>query len=250
MVSLKEEIPIPYPRKKGYFFLGWYLDPLFKDEVKTLTANKDICYLYAKWGTHTFFHANDGYLSFEELYEDFLADFSKVLKSPLTKEKTWQGEDGWVSDFCKKSKGYLNIFFGIKKYTKKWQWLITFIKKLYDANPESQNDFNFVNGVFVNEDHLRWELNSLFVSRYHLVYPKTKDYSGAGIKEKLALSTNSFYLRIEYPVGEDVVFPNVKKRGYYLEGWYLSPDKKIKKITKINDDSLATLTLYAHWHKA
>ena len=94
MVSLKEEIPIPYPRKKGYFFLGWYLDPLFKDEVKTLTANKDICYLYAKWGTHTFFHANDGYLSFEELYEDFLADFSKVLKSPLTKEKTWQGEDG------------------------------------------------------------------------------------------------------------------------------------------------------------
>ena len=37
------------PTKEGYEFKGWYLDPEFKDEFKSLTGIKDSITLYAKW---------------------------------------------------------------------------------------------------------------------------------------------------------------------------------------------------------
>ncbi|OLA07413.1 MAG: hypothetical protein BHW12_06470 [Coprobacillus sp. 28_7] len=37
------------PTKEGYEFKGWYLDPEFKDEFKSLTGIKNSITLYAKW---------------------------------------------------------------------------------------------------------------------------------------------------------------------------------------------------------
>lgn len=249
-VLLGEKSLIPHPRKIGYNFLGWFADQGFRKQVEVATGREGKLNLYAKWGTYTYFHANDGYLKFEDIYEDFLRDFSLIVGSSLTKEKTWEGENGWVSDFCKKSSGYLNKFFAISSNHQKWFWLVEYVAKLYDATPESKKDFDYFNGAFVNEDHLRWEFNSLFVSRYHVVYPKTKDYSGAGIKEKIALQTNSFHLRLDYAVGDEVALPNVDKSHYKLIGWYSNPQGLGERIVKINDDSFATLTLYAKWQKA
>lgn len=251
VINKGESKLIPSPRKKDYVFLGWYEDVSFKGEaIKSLSYKDNLeINLFAKWGTHTFFHANDSYKSFDEIYVDFLNDFSTLLDSPLTQEKTWMGEDGWVSDFCKKSQGLINKFFGIEKFNHKWMWLIDYFISLYSKTPDLAKAFIFENGSFYNEDHLRWELNSLFVSRYHLIYPKTKDYSGAGIKEALARSRNSFYIRIDYVVGSEVNFPQVKKDNYRLLGWYLNSSLEGEQITFINDDSYAAKTLYAKWEK-
>ena len=249
-VALGQMVRIPSPRKVGFTFLGWYLNPkCLGEKVEVVVGGRDDLTLYAKWGTHTFFHANDGYLTFEELYTDFLSDFSTLLAKPLTKAKERMGEHGWVSDFCKVEAGRLNQFFGIQKFQQKWQWLIDYVASLYQETPELQKDFIYHSNAFGNEEHVKWELNSLFVSRYHLIYPKTKDYSGAGIKECLANNTNSFLIRVDYVVGEAVVFPSVSKQDAILVGWATAPDQSGEWIKEIHDDRFSAKTIYAHWKR-
>ncbi|MDD4211922.1 MAG: InlB B-repeat-containing protein [Bacilli bacterium] len=246
-IALHQEVKIPSPRKTGFKFLGWYKEPQCQQEkVTSLVGTSVDATLYAKWGSYTLFHANDGYLTFEDIYDDFIKDFNTLLPNQISKNKERMGEHGWVSDFCKASSGVLNRFFHNPVFYKKWQWLITYVSSLYQSTPELAHDFDFIDGAFVNEEHVRWELNSLFVSRYHLVYPKTKDYSGAGIKERLADSTNSFLIRVDYVIGEAVQFPKVSKPGEKFMGWYSHPVDGTK-IKTIHDDTYAAKTIYARW---
>lgn len=243
---------IPTPRKTPYYFLGWYSSSDFSgepiDSIEGLDGREVT--LYAKWETFTYFHSNDGYPTFSLLYDDFLNDFSIFLGEKVTKDITRIEGHGPVSQFCLKSdNGNLNKFFANTNIYNKWIWLVEYFHHLYQNNPLLQEKFIFVNNEFNDVDQVRWELNSLFVSRFHLIHPKTKDYSGAGIKEKLADSTNQAIIKVKYVVGEDVSFPEMMIDGYDFIGWFDDFGIDAKLVVQITDDRFAGKTLYAKWKK-
>jgi uncharacterized repeat protein (TIGR02543 family) len=247
--SETEELRLPVPVRIGYEFAGWYTNPQFTgDKVSHISkALKESTTYYARWSTHTFFHSNDGYPYFEDLYTDFLNDYSKHLNKTVTKDKVRVDGHGWVTDFVKVSyDGKLNSFFAIKENHDKWIWLIDYFKALKKSAP-AENKFVFENGKFNDEAQVRWELNSLFVSRYHLVWPKTGDYSGAGIKEKLTDSTNSQIVKVKYLVNDEVIFPEITRDGFTLVGYFDNPQGNGEVIKQINDERFAAKTIYAQW---
>jgi len=245
----EEGLRLPKPKRENYEFIGWYDNPNFTGEVYTHIKN-NVYTFYARWATHTFFHSNDGYPTFDHLYSDFLKDFSTVVGKEVGKGVERLPNHGLVSEFCKESfNGNLNKFFSIKEYYNKWIWLIDWFKKLMKDKPEKLEYFEFKDGKFGLEAQVRWELNSLFVSRFHLVWPVTGDYSGAGIKEKLADSTNSSIIKVKYPVGTKVQFPKMERAGYELVGFYDNYDLQGEPVTEITDDRYAAKTLYAKWRK-
>jgi uncharacterized repeat protein (TIGR02543 family) len=249
-VNHDANVRLAKPRRDKYEFLGWYLNQSFTGDKLTHISKdtvKDVK-LYARWGTHTYFHSNDGYANFDDLYTDFLNDFSTSVGVKVGKEVERMGGHGPVSEFCKVSfGGNLNRFFATKDYFSKWWWLIEYIRSIKKNDEEAEKNFAFSNGRFGLEAQARWELNSLFVSRFHLVYPKTSDYSGAGIKEKIADFTNSAIIKVKYPVGEEVSFPKVYYDDHKFVGWYDNPKGNGEQITKINDDRFAGRILYAKW---
>ncbi|HHX00250.1 MAG TPA: InlB B-repeat-containing protein [Acholeplasmataceae bacterium] len=247
--EFEEGARIPKPKRDNYEFIGWYDNPEFEGEVLThLVDGVDI--YYARWATHTFFHSNDGYATFDDLYTDFLNDFSEVVGKQVTKDVERLPKHGPVSEFCKESfNGNLNKFFATPKYYDKWIWLIDWFRSLMKDNPKKLRHFEFADGKFGLEAQVRWELNSLFVSRFHLTWPITGDYSGIGIKEKLADSTNSSIIKVKYPVGENVKFPKMNRDGYELVGFYDNHELLGEQVTSITDDTYAAKTLYAKWNK-
>ncbi|HHU55508.1 MAG TPA: InlB B-repeat-containing protein [Acholeplasmataceae bacterium] len=253
-VNPNENLRLAKPRRKGYEFVGWYDNPEFKGEpVRYISKDlKTEPTYYARWATHTIFHSNDGYATFDDLYGDFLKDLSQFVGEVVTKDIDRDKEHGPISDFCKvtyRHKGKLEEFFSVTEYHKKWWWLIEYIRSVQKGDPEKLKFFEYKDGKFGSEPHIRWELNSLFTSRFHLVWPKTADYSGVGIKEKLADSTNSQIIKVRYIVGEKVTFPEVTRPGYTFAGWYDNPQGLCKEITEITDDTYASKTLYAKWVK-
>lgn len=251
-VELEENIHLARPIKKGYRFLGWFDTPNFEGkEYKNLAVKKNEHYdMYAKWETYTIFHSNDGYTTFDELYQDFLHDFSNHIGIQVGMNAERVLPHGPISDFCKFSYGgRLNSFFQNQKYYDKWFWLTNYLKEANQGNEDVQKRFEFINGEFGLEAQVRWELNSLFLKRFHLVWPKTKDYGGAGIKEKLADVTNSRIMKINYPVGEVVKFPLFYLEGYHFDGWYCDPKALGDKVEQITDEKYAAKILYAKWNK-
>lgn len=246
-----EDVYLPNPRKRNYEFLGWFLDPECEtDQIHYAPhgLSEDVTY-FALWGTHTLFHSNDGYTSFDELYSDFIQDFNDITSLSITKDVERIPGHGLVSSFCKYSyNGALDRFFSEYHYYKKWWWLIDYLRS-NQTNEETKSHFNFKNGTFGLEAQVRWELNSLFVGRFHLIWPKTRDYSGVGIKEKLADSTNSSIIKMKYAVGEEVPLPTMKRAGFKFIGWWETPEASGEQITLVNDDRYAAKTLYAKWEK-
>lgn len=248
-VSETADLRFPIPRREGYQFAGWYDNKEFKGKPLNHIAKgiKDDVRFYARWSTHTFFHSNDGYPTFEHLYDDFLKDFSNHIGEVVSKNKVRIDKHGFVTDFCKASfDGKLNSFFAVDEYRNKWQWLIDFFISLKKTD-EFKEFFNFENGKFGSESHVRWELNSLFIGRFHLVWPLTGDYSGVGIKEKLADSTNSQIIKVKYLVNDEVEFPIMTREGYKFIGWFDNPEGNGEEIKKINDDRFADKIIYAKW---
>jgi len=243
---------VPKPRRIGYEFLGWYESPTFEGRPISMIhpkTNKDIA-LYAKWGTHTLFHSNDGYATFDDLYEDFLKDFSEHQGIVVKKTLERIPGHGWMSDFISRSfDGHLNKFFQRPKYFKKWMWLIEYLQSMYENNSEIASRFEYEEGQFRVEAQVRWELNSLFVGRFHLVWPRTRDYSGAGIKEKLANSSNSRIEKMKYVVHELVVFPPFALPKKRFSGWYETPNCEGLAVSSVTDDRYAAKTLFAKWTK-
>lgn len=240
---------LPIPKRTNYEFLGWYSNSDFSGE-KLINLSKDIKMYYARWQTYTYFHSNDGYPNFDLLYTDFLNDFSKSFGSEVTKDTVIVRKHGPISDFCFKSfNGELNKFFSDEAIYKKWNWLIRWLQAFYKDEKKLFTHFDYKDGKFGLESQVRWELNSLFVSRFHLVWPETKDYSGIGIKEEIANGTNSRIHKVKYPVGENVELPIFKRAGYKFLGWYLSCDFTSDKVDRIDDDSYSAKTLYAKWEK-
>lgn len=250
-VNHHEKQRLARPVRKGYYFYGWYDNPEFHGEpIKYVDsdATSDLTY-YARWETYTYFHSNDGYITFDELYDDFLKDFSTVVGKPVGKSFERHPEHGRVSEFVRESYGgKLNEFFSIPTYHDKWWWLIEYFRTL-KKDEEERAKFEFKDGQFGSEPQVRWELNSLFVGWFHLTWPKTGDYSGPGIKEGLVNSTNSKILKVEYLVGETVELPVFTRRGYRFVGWYDNPKGVGDPITQIVDDCYASRTLYAQWEK-
>lgn len=243
-----EETVLPKPKRLNYYFLGWFDNPLFEGNP-IQKVSKDVK-LFARWGTHTFFHSNDGYATFSDLYSDFLNDFSNHLNLTVSKEAPRLLDHGPTSQFCSLSfNGKLNSFFNDQEYYDKWIWLIEYLKS-GKKTEELKERFEFKNGKFGLEAQVRWELNSLFVKRFHLVWPKTNDYSGAGVLEKVADITNSSIHKIKYPVGEKVVFPIIHNEGFTFDGWYDNYLGEGAEIKEINDDKFAAKTIYAKWKKS
>lgn len=239
---------LPKPKRVNYYFLGWYDNEMFKglplDSVTT-----DLT-LYARWGTHTYFHSNDGYATFSDLYSDFLNDFSNHINLTVTKDAPRLPEHGPTSMFCSLSfNGKLNSFFNNQEYYDKWIWLIEYLKS-GKKTEELKKCFEFTNGKFGSEAQVRWEMNSLFVRRFHLVWPKTNDYSGAGVLEKVADMTNSSIHKVKYAVGDNVVFPKVFNDGFEFLGWYSDHLGNGEEIKVINDDTYAAKIIYAKWKKS
>lgn len=242
---------LPKPKRTNYEFLGWFTNNGFNgDEIKYISKDeKNDVEVYARWATHTFFHSNDGYASFDALYNDFLNDFSNSIGYKVGKEIPRFPNHGPVSEFLLASiDGKLNEFFASKDNYDKWIWLVEYIRSLKKTDKEMQSRFEFKNNKFGLEAQVRWELNSLFVKRFHLVWPKSNDYSGAGVREKIADFTNTSIVKVKYPVGENVLFPNVHNEGFTFDGWYVNPEGTGEKITEINDDKYAAKTIYAKWN--
>jgi len=251
-IEPKTTVKLPNPRKEHHEFLGWFESPMLDGAQVALLSHQgaESVVVHAKWGTHTTFHANDGYVRFEDLYEDFLKCFSDAIGEIVTTEKIRVEGHGWISDFCEKAKnGGLNAMFAHAKNRSKWMWLIDYLRSLY-TNEEMKTKFDFKDRGFVDEDQVRWELNSLFVGRYHLVPPKTRDYSGAGIREKLVDSTNSKIEVVRYPVGENVSLPRFERKGFRFSGWYEDSFGTVGPVTAIIDNRYAGKTLFASWMKS
>lgn len=254
IVDSKQDQRLPKPKRIGYEFVGWYDNSNFNgNTIRYISKDitEDVEY-FARWSTHTIFHSNDGYATFDDLYSDFLNDFSKVVGEVVTKDIERTKEHGPVSDFCKvtyRFENSINLFFSINEYHKKWWWLIEYIRSVKKEGDPALNNLRFENSEFEVQAQVRWELNSLFVSRFHLSWPVTSDFSGIGIKEQLTDSTNSHIQKVKYLVGEKVPFPTVTRDGYEFLGWFEDHKGNGKKITEINDDSYASKTLYAKWKK-
>lgn len=246
--EIHELTKLPKPKRENYFFMGWYDNPNLENEALEY-VNNDVT-VYAKWGTHTFFHSNDGYATFSDLYSDFLKDFSNYVEYEVTKDAPRLPEHGPVSEFCKYSiDGKLNGFFSVQDYYDKWIWLVEYLRA-GKKDEETQNKFIYENNKFGCEAQVRWELNSLFVKRFHLVWPKTGDYSGTGVLEKVADFTNSSIHKIKYAVGENVEFPKVFNEGYKFAGWFDNPKGEGEEVKQITTDLYAAKTIYAKWEKS
>ncbi len=241
----KEKIELPIPRREKYLFLGWYKD----SNLRTLfngKVNGDMT-LYVKWKTIINLHSNDGYNSFDDLYSDFLKDFSYITKLNVTKESIDNKVHGAVCDFLVKSYGgKLDKFFSNKKMNQKWIWLINYLQNNVTGQLEKEK-FNYIDGKFVSEPQVRYEINSLFVGRFHLNWPKTVDYSGDGIKENLALSTASLITKKYVEANKEIVLPK-RFSNKKIIGWSL--DRKGKDIIlKASAEHYAFKTLYAIYEK-
>lgn len=241
----EETIKLPIPKRDKYLFLGWYKDSdlrfLFNGKVSKDTT------LYAKWKTIVNLHSNDGYYSFEDLYSDFLKDFSLVTKTKVTKESIQNEIHGAVCDFLVKSfGGKLNYFFNNKKMYSKWIWLIQYLQNNVNDKLKKEK-FNFQDGKFNSEPQVRYELNSLFVGRFHLIWPKTGDYSGDGIKDNLINSTVSLITKKYIQSGKEVILPK-RFSGKKVIGWSLDKEGK-DIILKANANTHAFKTLYANYEK-
>lgn len=247
--TINQRLAKPY--RKGYYFYGWYDNPDFKGEPVHFVdrhATADLTY-YARWKTYTYLHSNDGYRTFEELYDDFLRDFSSFLNTSVNKTIECDPIHGRISYFLKKSEnGKLNAFFQKKTYYDKWFWLIDYLRSLKKTE-EERAYFDFNDGRFGSEEQVRWELNSLFVGGFHLTWPKTGDYSGPGIKEALADRTNSQILTVDYFINERVTLPRITRPGFKFLGWYENSEGDGEAITVITDDRYANRTLYAKWKR-
>ncbi len=247
--SYKKNTRLAIPKRDDFEFVGWYDNSDFMGEALTELKEGVFTY-YARWQTYTLIHSNDGYVSFDSLYADFLKDFSNFMKVEITNETERLPRHGLVSEFCKVSfNGNLNGFFSVKAYYDKWIWLVDYFNSLYKDYPKKQARFEYSNSKFGLEAQVRWELNSLFVSRFHLVWPTTKDYSGIGIKEKLADSTNSQILKIKYLENSIVELPKLKKDGYELVGYFEEYDTFENEVKVLKDNTYSSKTLYAKWRK-
>lgn len=240
---------LPKPRRDNYEFLGWFTDPNYRGESithlkKGLFADVTV---YARWGTHTYFHSNDGYATFDDLYTDFLNDYSLVMGRSIGKDAPRIANHGPVSEFCTTSEnGGLNKFFSVLENYEKWLWLVEYLRSL-KKNEEMKEKFVFTNGKFNDEDQVRWELNSLFVKRFHTIWPYTGDYSGAGVREKIADLTNTSIVKVKYPVGENVTLPKVHSEDKVFVGWFTNPQGTGEEVKTITDDKYAAMILYAKW---
>jgi len=247
-VALGEEVILPRPRRINYTFVDWFTEKTHKF-VKTLTGEKQKSIsLYAKWKTNTFLHSNDGYITFDDLYTDFLKDFSTFLGEEVTKDSKRVESHGPVSDFCVKSfGGKLDAFFAIPKYYQKWIWLINYLCDMKKMDDKMKQKFQYQDHHFGCEAQVRWELNSLFVKRFHLVWPKTGDYSGAGIHAKIADFTNSQILNFKYIASERCILPKLELNNKCFKGWYDNPEGKGESIESIDDERFAGKSLYAQY---
>jgi uncharacterized repeat protein (TIGR02543 family) len=241
----ESKIAVPIPKRDKYLFLGWYKDSKFRISFNGL-VNKNLS-LYAKWATVVSLHSNDGYNTFDELYSDFLNDFSLVIKEKVTKDSVLNKIHGEVCDFLVKSYGgKLNAFFSNKKMYNKWIWLINYLQNNVNDNVEKQK-FLFQNSKFNSEPQVRYELNSLFVGRFHLAWPKTVDYSGSGIKDDLVNSTASLITKKYIQSDKEIILPK-RFSNKKIIGWSLNREGT-SIILKANANTHAFKILYAIYEK-
>lgn len=225
------------PFKKNASFSGWYLD----EECKVAFDGKakQNLDLYPKWTYFVTLCSNDGYKSFEELYDDLLKDFNKVNKLKLTKEIYETVEQGKIVELVYKSESYFDKFFSNKQMYQKWEWLIRYLKSNI-LKKEVASLLDYQDDKFKSELQFRFELNSLILGRFSKGKPKTVDYCGKGIKENLILKTNSCVKKIYYY--NEMKLPlefNNKKVKY----WSKNP-VNLEKIMKIGYNNSNTI-LYA-----
>ncbi|HHX78342.1 MAG TPA: InlB B-repeat-containing protein [Acholeplasmataceae bacterium] len=241
----EKEIVVPIPQRNNYLFLGWYTDSSFRFLFNgKLTKNIT---LYAKWKTIVNLHSNDGYNSFESLYTDFLKDFSLITGLNVTKESIQNKVHGSICDFLVKSYGgKLDYFLSNKKMYTKWIWLIKYLQNNVSDHLIKEK-FNYENNKFNSEPQVRYELNSLFVGRFHLNWPKTVDYSGDGIKENLASSTASLIEKKYIAADKEISLPK-RLSGKKVIGWSLDIEGS-DIVLKASANEHAFKTLYAIYEK-
>lgn len=241
----KKALEVPIPKKDKHLFMGWYKDPKFLSLFNGKVT--DDLTLYAKWETIINLHSNDGYNNFDELYSDFIKDFSLTTGLNVSKESIQNEVHGAVCDFLVKSYGgKLDEFFNHKKMYNKWFWLITYLQSNVSDYVQKAK-FNFEKGKFSSEPQVRYELNSLFVGRFHLNWPKTVDYSGDGIKENLASTTASLISKKRISTDKEVILPK-RFVGKKVIGWALDGEGK-DIVLKVKAKDYAFKTLYAIYEK-
>lgn len=204
---------LPIPSVENLSFKGWYYDGKRIKDGDDLPDFDDMVF-EAKWEITINLIYEEGYTSFNEIYEDFLKDYSEYRGVVITKEITSEG----VSSFCSDSyNGNLNGFYA--EYQEKWAWLIDEV--IYHRSQAGLSDITWNEGTksFSDEAVMRFELDSLFRKTERTTYPVTSKYTTEDQDSMLVLVEE----RVETNVIKDsqqFVFPTQNYDNLKVLGWY------------------------------
>ncbi|MDD6136020.1 MAG: InlB B-repeat-containing protein [Lachnospiraceae bacterium] len=271
-------ISLNAPTKKGYKFLGWYLDAEFSESYNIYYKPEGGFTVYARWSKNRYnvdTETNGG--TFSEGTQNptyyYSADGLKLVNSI---RKSGYSFDGWYLDaeFTRKAPTYEESMYmegDIKVYAK---WTANEYQIRYELNggtnnPDNPTKYQITDGTIALLPATRsgytfegWYLDEYFVNRYS--EEGELPLGGFKVYAKWAANTNTITTKLNggsyvgdaqnptayvTSVGFTLVDKNnIKKEDYIFEGWYLDEDFATpvpEDTTTLYDD----ITVYAKWRE-
>lgn len=262
-------IELPVPKKEGYDFLGWYLDPAYKDENTTsISCDPRDVVVYAKWNVvvYTIKYELDGGTIYESNPSQVTAETIEKLNAPAKLGYTFIGwydkpDGGELCEYVGGEDAKNQTLYAIwqkidKKYTIEYEYNDGIIDgknpdiiragEVIQLSPTYKTGYNFLGWNDQPDGSGEYYTRLLNVSsdiklyaifeakQYMIIYRYDGSYKG---------EPNPNYVLY----GEKITLNPVHLHGYKFEGWY-TDEKDGEKIEEINETNIARLTkLYARY---
>ncbi len=234
--TLMNKLPI-LELENGHF-LGWFYQNILIDNSSVYDFAENIT-LEARWSIDITLVYKDGYLSLDDLYTDFLVDYSSFYSKTITKSLSSEN----VSELCSDSYGgRLNNFYAA--YQSKWAWFInSIIKHRVDSG---LSVITWSNNEFSEEASMRYEIDSFFRATVRSSWPQSASYS-INDQENM-VSLKAMDKRVVELALLNGVLPSDEINGMKIVGWFDNANLEGSEITDLTPN-MGGQMLYAKWQK-
>ena len=260
---------LPIPNKKGYDFLGWYLDKEFNKKISKITKNmeKDII-LYAKWEAIQYsinYNINGGTL--ENLPTIYTIESEDITIGTPT--RTGYDFTGWTTpdnDTPKKDVTIKHGTIGNITFTANWKIINYNLNyNLYGGTADNLlNNYNVENDTFQLDKPTKTGYNFMGWTGNNIVRPTKVVTVETGTTGDLSFDANwrlrdyTIYYKLNggildkaratYSIESDNFIIDMPiKTGYNFMGWTGSNGSKLNKQIQVNTGTIGDMFFSANW---